>query len=65
MKKLTQFEMGYVCALANLIAGHGANTEAVDVWKCMSDLSSARLRASGCGDFDIEQIEKVERYDQP
>jgi hypothetical protein len=57
MKKLSEFEIGYICCLSNLIHGHGTGTETGELWRDIGFPTPAQLKKSGGSEFDMEALE--------
>lgn len=62
-KKLSKFERGYICAVSNLIAGHGANTDAWDTFCAMGRTLSEVLSLKDLDNFDRDNISELISFD--
>jgi hypothetical protein len=61
-KPLSKFEQGYVCAISNLISGHGCNTDAFDTFRALG-VSLERIFADkNTSNFDKENLEHLKSF---
>lgn len=60
-KKLSDFECGYICALANLINSHGAGTEAIELYMAIGCPTPAQLKQADLSDYDISAIKELRK----
>lgn len=63
-RKLKKFEQGYICAVSNLIAGHGCNTEAWDTFSSLGIPLKDVLAMSDISDFDKENLSHLISFDR-
>lgn len=61
MKKLSDFECGFICAMNNLAKGHGIGTEVCELYRDIGRPTVAQIKAADMGDFDIEIIKHIRR----
>ena len=65
MEKLDRFDLGYACACACIVQGHGANTPVEDALKANGFTSLRKLRESGVAEHDVgilrDVVNKIEK----
>lgn len=54
-----QFVMGYCCAVATIVRGHGAGTETEEALSYIGVKTVKDLRSKGVDEFDIEALKPV------
>lgn len=68
-KRLSRFECGFIAAIASLVHGHGAGTEALELYSEIGSPTPAQVKRAGLGEYEIEAITTLqainnEIYDQ-
>jgi hypothetical protein len=61
-KPLSQFEKGYVCAVSNIIAGHGCNTECYDAFIALGTTLERIFADKNTSDFDKENLNHLRDF---
>lgn len=61
--KLTKFEQGYICAVSNLIAGHGCNTDSWDTFRAIGIPLRDLLAMKSLPEFDKENLAHLKSFD--
>lgn len=59
MKKLSNFECGFICAMNNLANGHGIGTEVCELFREIGEPTRAQLKAADMGEYDLETIVRI------
>ena len=58
-KKLTKFELGFICCLSNTVHGHGINTAEQENYRHIGSPTPEQCRKSGLGEYDIDAIQRL------
>jgi hypothetical protein len=60
-KKLSDFECGYICAVASLVYNHGAGVEAEGLYREVGLPTLKQMKNAGMSEFDIEGIKRLRK----
>ncbi len=61
-KSLSKFEQGYICAVSNLIGGHGCNTEAWNTFKALGIPLDDIFSWKNLSEYDRENLKELRSF---
>lgn len=59
MKKLSDFECGFICAMNNLANGHGIGTEVCELYREIGKPTVSQAIAADMGEYDLDTLERI------